>query len=109
MNVGERLRKMRTDKKFSIYKLHMLTDISQNHISAIERGKRKPTIETLERLLVPLGITIPELLNESEEVFYLTEDEKTLIMNFRAMTNEKSEMYLKMGSLLIETNPYKER
>ena len=49
MDYGSRLRKMRKAKKFSIYRLHEITGLSQGHISELEKGKNQPTIETLQR------------------------------------------------------------
>ena len=81
MTIGERIRKLRNAKGLTIYKLSKETDISQNHISAIELNKRQPTIDTLSRLVVPLGISLAELFNENTEVSYLTKSERTLIEN----------------------------
>lgn len=60
MDYGARLRKMRQAKKFSIYRLHEITGLSQGHISELEKGKNQPTIETLQRLLSPMGISLSE-------------------------------------------------
>ena len=101
MKIGERLRMARKSKGFSIYKLSKITYISQNHISAIENDKRQPTLETLERLIDPLGITLAELLNPNGEVSYLSPEEKLLMENFRAMTSENAKLLLALSEKLI--------
>lgn len=100
MTIGERLRKLRTAKGLTIYKLSKETDISQNHISAIELNKRQPTIDTLSRLVVPLGISLAELFNEDMEASYLTKSERDLIENYRELPEEKAQMLLNLSGML---------
>ncbi len=99
MNIGERLKHYREAKGFTIYRLHGETDVSQNHISAIETGKRQPTIELLSRLLAPMGITLAEFFNEGE-ASYLTDNERLLVENYRTLPNEKSAALLELSRLL---------
>lgn len=100
MKIGARLRDVRLAKGFSIYKLSKETYISQNHISAIENDKRQPTLETLERLIAPLGITLAELVSEHTDSTYLSEKEKQLIGCFRSMTSENSDLVLSLTEAL---------
>ncbi|MCL2053914.1 MAG: helix-turn-helix transcriptional regulator [Oscillospiraceae bacterium] len=102
MNIGERLRNARNNRGFSIYKLNQITGISQNHISAVELGKRQPSLELVERLVTPLGVTMSELLSNDGEVFYLTEEEKVLVRNFRVMENERRGIFYALGGALAE-------
>lgn len=100
MELGERLRYIRTSKKISIYKLSQITGISQNHISELELGKRQPSVETLRRLIAPLGITLSELFNENNDVTILSDDERQLVENYRTLPNDKAETLLKLSSQL---------
>lgn len=100
MEVGKRLRTIREGKQISIYKLSKETDISQNHISGIELGKRQPTIETLSRLIKPLGITLSELFNDNSEAVFPTDDERTLLENYRCLPNDKASMLLGLSEML---------
>lgn len=102
MEIGERLRSIRKAKGLSIYKLSQDTGISQNHISDLELGRRKPSVETLKRLIVPLGITLSELFNENTEVSILTENERELVENYRTLPDNKSENLLNLSRLLNE-------
>ncbi len=102
MEIGERLRSIRKSKKMSIYKLSQETGISQNHISDLELGRRKPSVETLKRLIVPLGITLAELFNEDTEASILTEKERELIENYRTLPDNKAESLLNLSRLLNE-------
>ncbi|SFC67117.1 helix-turn-helix domain-containing protein [Ruminococcus albus] len=100
MDYGSRLRKMRKAKKFSIYRLHEITGLSQGHISELEKGKNQPTIETLQRLLSPMGISLSEFFNEDNEISYLNEREKELVATFRAMPDDSAELYFQLGKKL---------
>ena len=100
MQIGDRLKQYRKAKGYSIYKLSLLTDISQNHISAIENNKRQATVDTLQRLIAPLGISLSELFNTDSEISYLTETERTLLENYRTMTDENAELFLKLSNSL---------
>ncbi len=100
MEVGKRLRTIRESKKISIYRLSKDTGISQNHISGIELGKRQPTIDTLTRLITPLGITLAELFNENSEAVFLTGNERTLLENYRSLPDDKAFALLNLSELL---------
>lgn len=100
MKIGARLKKYRLAKGYTIYKLSKETDISQNHISAIENDKRQPTVDTLERLVAPMGISLAELFNINECVSFLTENERRLVENYRSMPDESSELLLGLSDVL---------
>lgn len=100
MDIGERLRHIRQSKKITIYKLSKETGISQNHISGIELGKRQPTIDTLKRLSLPLGITLAELFNEDGKVSILTENERKLLENYRELSTDKASVLLSLSNML---------
>lgn len=102
MDIGDRLRNIRKSKGFSIYKLSMETGISQNHISELELGKRKPSVETLKRLILPLGISMSELFNEDSSVSILSKNERELVSNYRTLPDNKADSLLTLSRLLNE-------
>lgn len=102
MNIGERILKMRKAKNISVYRISMETGISQNHIRDIELGRRNPSVETLSRLVAPLGITLSELFNEDENLSYLSENERRLIENYRLLPEEKAKLLFELSKLLNE-------
>ncbi len=99
LNLGERIQELREKKGITRYRLTQITGISGHHIKGIEEGTRQPTIDTLEKLIVPLGVTLAELFNDGD-VTYLSEKEKQLIENFRALSGEKIEALLLMSEVL---------
>lgn len=102
MDYGKKLKSIRENKKISVYRLSQITGISQGHISDLENGRNQPTIETLRKILVPLGITLSEFFNEDENVSYLNERETDLLTQFRNMPDDKAYLFLQLGKALNE-------
>lgn len=65
--VGEAIAHFRKRKKLSQEVLSGLSDIGRTHLSAIERGERKPTLETLYRISCALEICMSDIIKEIEE------------------------------------------
>lgn len=64
--VGEAIAYYRRKKRLSQEVLSGLADIGRTHLSAIERGERKPTLETLYRICGALGVKMSEVISEVE-------------------------------------------
>lgn len=56
------LRKVRSEKKVTQAELADKLDVSQQHISAYERGERIPGIDAAARIADALGVTLDELV-----------------------------------------------
>ena len=65
--VGDVIAYFRKKKKMSQEVLSGLSDIGRTHLSAIERGERKPTLETLYRISCALDISMSEIVGEIEK------------------------------------------
>ena len=100
MEIYERIREIRKSKGISVYKIAKETGISPNHINDLECGRRNPSVETLKRLIVPLGISLAELFCENETVTYLTENERKLVENYRSLPDDKGKLLLEMSDAL---------
>ena len=64
--VGEVIKEAREKKGLSQEVVSGLADFGRTHLSAIERGARKPTLETFFRLSEALGIKPSDLMREIE-------------------------------------------
>ena len=64
--VGEVIADKRKQKGISQEVLSGLADIGRTHLSAIERGERKPTLETLYRIASALNIKMSDIVIEIE-------------------------------------------
>ncbi len=100
MEVGKKLQKLREEKKMSMYRLTQITGVSGHHIKGIENGTRQPTIETLNRLVSALGSSLSEIFNDDTECTYLNERERSLVENFRTLSEEKANALLNLSDVL---------
>ena len=64
--VGESIAYCRKQKNLSQEVVSGLADIGRTHLSAIERGERKPTLETLFRISNALDMKASDLVKEIE-------------------------------------------
>lgn len=100
MDIGKRLAELRSAKGMTRYRLTQITGVSGHHIKGIEEGTRQPTIDTLQRLVEALGLTLAEFFNESQDAVYLSDDERALLENFRTVSTEKAQALLTMSDVL---------
>lgn len=66
IKVGKVIQLCREEKGLSQEIVSGLADIGRTHLSAIERGVRKPTLETFFRLAEAMGISPSELIKRIE-------------------------------------------
>lgn len=60
--IGRNVRRLRKEKGMSQQDLSYLTGMDQKYISKIERGDSNITLNTLEKLMECLEVTVAELL-----------------------------------------------
>ncbi len=65
--VGKVIARMRAKKGVTQEVLSGLSDIGRTHLSAIERGERKPTLETLYRISNALDLPMSTIVMEIEK------------------------------------------
>ena len=68
--VGRVIQDYRESKGLSQEVVSGLADIGRTHLSAIERGTRKPTLETFFRISEALGIRPSKLMRMIEEAMH---------------------------------------
>ena len=101
MDIGEKLKSLRKAKEISVYKLSQLSGVSETHIRDLERGVRNPSFDTLNRIAAQLGISLSELINESDEISFLNKREKELLEYFRLLSNDKADGLLYFLKTLV--------
>lgn len=67
ITVGRTIAYFRNEKGLSQEVLSGLADIGRSHLSAIERGERKPTLETLYRICNALDMKMSVFVLELEK------------------------------------------
>ena len=65
--VGEVIAEFRKKKGISQEVISGLADIGRTHLSAIERGERKPTLETLYKIANSLNVKMSDIIIEIEK------------------------------------------
>lgn len=65
--VGKTIAYFRQQKGVSQEVLSGLADIGRSHLSAIERGERKPTLETFYRICTALNLSMSTVISEIEK------------------------------------------
>lgn len=60
--VGQVIQRFREKKKYSQELLSGLAGIGRTHLSAIERGERKPTLETFVKIAFALDVKPSEIM-----------------------------------------------
>lgn len=66
IKVGGAIQKAREDKKLSQEVVSGLAGIGRTHLSAIERGERKPTLETFFKIADAMSMKPSELMTKIE-------------------------------------------
>lgn len=64
--VGKVIQRNREQKRMSQELVSGLAGIGRTHLSAIERGERKPTLETFYKITYALNIKASKLMEEIE-------------------------------------------
>ena len=67
VTVGRVIRRFRESRGLSQEVVSGLADIGRTHLSAIERGERKPTMETFYRLCCALDVKMSDVMKEIEK------------------------------------------
>ena len=94
MDISKRLKTIRQSKDMSVYKLSQLSGVSETHIRDLERGDRNPSFDTLNRLAKPMGMSLSELVNESDDIAFLNTEEKELVECYRLLSKDRAEALL---------------
>jgi len=89
--VGKKIREHRKRAGLSLENLALNAEITPNFLGDIERGVKKPSVDTLERLLAVLGLSFSEFFNFEAEI-KLNEDPpelKKIIANLRRLSGDE--------------------
>lgn len=65
--VGNVIAEYRKKRRLSQEVVSGLADIGRTHLSAIERGERKPTLETFYRICCAMNVPMSEIVKEIEK------------------------------------------
>jgi len=88
-DLGERLRRLRFRKGYSIYDVQKRTNYHYTTISKYERNERMPSLEALRELAACYEVTIAELLADEEE---LVESLPTELQKYASLLLERRDL-----------------
>ena len=100
MDVGARIKYFRLKKGLSQEKLAWSAEVNPAFLGELERGRKSPTIKTLEKITDALGISIAELFTGPAE---LSKKDKALLDAINAQLRILSSDNLEKISLIIQT------
>lgn len=91
MEVGARIKQLRTLKGYSVNKLANMAGVSQSYLRDIELGNKNPTISFLTLLCEQLGINIVDFFNEETDTRF---ENDPLLQRIYQMTPTQREKLL---------------
>lgn len=86
LKLGERIHRERLSQKKTQENLAERANISVSFLGQIERGERKPSLETVVNIANSLGVTVDFLLSDSYKIA-----PKSLVDELSFLVREKSE------------------
>lgn len=83
ISLGDKLRALRRERKYTQRELAGLADVSANSISLIERGEISPSVATLQNLATALKIKISYFFDEDSrtDLLHLKADQRPAIVS----------------------------
>lgn len=101
VEMGNRIQKRRKNLKIKQSELAEILGISNNHMSSIENGKEKPSLDAFIRLCEALKVTPDYLLLGNMHANNVPQD---IVEGLRLCKKEDIELTRKMVEFMIERN-----
>jgi transcriptional regulator with XRE-family HTH domain len=101
MLVGDKLKKFRNAKGMSIRAVADAAGISQSGLSYIENNTNNPTIDTLEKILMVLGVPLPDFFTPSEN-----DNDKYIPPDISDFSSQKNNQDIIRLIMAIKTSGY---
>ncbi|MDX8367824.1 helix-turn-helix transcriptional regulator [Cytobacillus sp. IB215665] len=76
--IGKHIRAARVAKNLTLEDVGEMLGMNYSSVGKMERGERRPTLDTIEQLSIIFGVTIDYLLGKSDEP-KLTADQNSII------------------------------
>lgn len=99
--LGQRIRKRREKLGIAQKDLAEIIDISNNHLSAIENGKEKPSLDVIVNLCYHLKVNSDYFFSGSLKSNSVSE---IITDTLRLCSDEDKELLFKIASLMVERN-----
>lgn len=86
MKLGSELRRLRKSRRFTLANVGKETGLSVSFLSDVERGRTKPSLDTLEKLAACYGLSVNDILLGTE--FSVSRDEREYPPGFQEFLQE---------------------
>lgn len=109
MNYIKRIEQMRDERNWTSHHMAIEAEIGTSTVVNWFNRNSKPKLEAIESLCKAFGITVSEFFNESDEVSYLTQEQKEVLHQWDLLhANEKADLlrFLKTINENRQRNPY---
>ena len=100
MDVASRLKALRIASKLSTVKLAEITGLPQSVISKLENGNRRPDVDTLERVLNALGVSLAEFFSEEDQM--LTPEIRQLCLKAQRLSPALQQALLHLVETIVQ-------
>ena len=112
MNIGDNIKRIRTEKGIQQKKMASDLGLNQSNYSKIENGKREPSIELINKLSEYLEVSVNDLFNEQEQIpkEVTIENKNTLeqMKMIEQLDEEDKFIILKMIDKMLTTKKFKD-
>lgn len=112
MTIGERIKKKRNEKGFSLRELAGKVDLSASFLSQIEQGKASPSIENLKKIANYLEVKVSYLIEEEDEAlgsFHIKKEDRKYVESIDSKTSiallTSSKIEKNMEPIVYEIKP----
>ncbi|RDW17005.1 transcriptional regulator [Oceanobacillus arenosus] len=100
--IGEKIKKLRQEKKLSISELAERAGVAKSYLSSIERNlQSNPSIQFIEKISSVLGVSVNDLINDNDSTDSAELDDEWLKIVKDAMksgvTKEQFKEYLEFN------------
>ena len=104
--IGNRIRRYRKRTGLSQEKLALNAGLTVSFLGDIERGRKKPSVESLEKLLIALNVSFVDFFNYENEIRPIEDCNglEKLILLLQGRTNDEVEMIYSVVKQILEFN-----
>lgn len=96
MDILERIKKLRDERKWSNYRLAKEAKISEGSLNNLFRLNNLPTIHTLEAICTGLGITLCQFFMEDGDAVVLNQEQREMLDTWNALSPEQKGALLEL-------------
>lgn len=86
MDIGQKIKQAREQQGLSMNALAKRSGAAQSALSEIEKGRRQPTFEVLNRIVSGLGYTLSDFFSETKEEEPLSPEARRVIEKVKQLS-----------------------